>query len=275
MACGAARLRFEARDDGRTALGALYQRDPLRVLFPRAEAGEPLTGALLTTSGGLVGGDRLSVRVGVAAGAAGRVVAQAAEKIYRCPGDGVGIDVALRAGAGAWLEWLPQETILFDAARLRRRTALELAAGARALAGELVAFGRAAMGERLRRGRLHDAWELHCGGRLAWTEALRLDRDLPALLAAPAGFAGARAAGTVLYAADDAAEHLDYARGLLDELAAPPELRAAASCAGPALVARWLARDGWTLRRAYGRYWAALRARVAGWPPIMPRLWQI
>lgn len=274
MADGAAELRFEARD-GRTALGALYQRDPLRVLFPRAEADEPLTGALLTTSGGLVGGDRLAVRADVGAGAAGRVVAQAAEKIYRCPGAGIEIGVELRAGAGAWLEWLPQETILFDAARLRRRTVLQLVPGARALAGELVAFGRAAMGERLRRGRLHDAWELHRGGRLAWAETLRLDRDLPALLAAPAGFAGARAAGTVLYAADDAAEHLGYARELAAELSAPPELRCAASCVGPALVARWLGRDGWALRRAYGRYWTALRARVAGYPPIMPRLWQI
>lgn len=274
MAQGTACLAFEAKR-GRTALGEVYQRDPLRFLFPRAGAGEPLTGALTTTSGGLVGGDRLDIRVRGGDGTAGRVMAQAAEKIYRTTGPEVAISIRLQAEAGAWLEWLPQETIVFEAARLRRTTCVDVAAEARVLCGEMLAFGRAAMGERLTQGLVHEAWEVRRDGRLAWSDVLRLDRDLEGALQAPVCLDGARACASTIYVGADAPARLAWAREWTDRLDGGDALRASASCIGTVLVVRWLGRSGAALRRAYGRFWAEFRHQAAGYPPIMPRLWNI
>ena len=80
---GEARIAFRRRADGVIALSDLYQRAPCRVLFPTTEAGEPLQAVLLTTSGGLTGGDRTRVSVSVETSARVTVTTQAAEKIYR------------------------------------------------------------------------------------------------------------------------------------------------------------------------------------------------
>lgn len=272
VADGAAALSFETARGG-TAIGELYQSDPLRLLFPNPVPDEPLTGVLVTTSGGLVGGDRLRVRVSSRAGASGRVLAQAAEKIYRSTGADSRIGIRLQAEADAWLEWLPQETILFDESRLRRSTEVRAVPGARLLCGEMVVFGRTAMGERMRQGLLHEAWDVYWDGRLAWSDALHLNSGLERISEAAAGLAGARACASILYVGDDAGRHLAAARELIGEAAAEP-VRGAASCVGNVLVARWLGRDGLQLRNAYGRFWADFRHHLAGYPPIMPRLWQ-
>ena len=272
VADGSATLSFEAGRDG-TTVGELYQHDPLRLLFPRHVADEPLTGVLITTSGGLVGGDRLRVRVSSGTGAAGRVLAQAAEKIYRSTGTDSRIKIRLQAEADSWLEWLPQETILFDSSRLRRSTEIRAVPGARMLCGEMIVLGRTAMGERMRQGLLHEAWDVYWDDRLAWADALHLNSGIERISGALAGLDGARACASTLYVGDDASTHLDSARTLIDGLA-EDSLRAAASCIGKVLVIRWLGRDSLQLRDAYGRFWAAFRHHLAGYPPIMPRLWQ-
>src|SRR5579883_3424381 len=130
---GAAEIVF-ARRGANTVLGHLYQRAPLRVLFPRPAPGDLPGATLLTTSGGLAGGDRLSLSIKAEAGAAGSVTAAAAEKIYRSLGPSVAMAVTLAAEEGGWLEYIPQETILFDGARLERRITSSLAPNARLLA---------------------------------------------------------------------------------------------------------------------------------------------
>lgn len=208
---GAASVRFAVRD-GRTRLADLYQRAPLRVLFPDPPPGDVLGAAIATTSGGLVGGDRLAIGIEVGNGARAQVSAQAAEKVYRSTGADVRIEVRLSVGAGAWLEWLPQETILFEGARLRRLTAIDIAPGGRLMAGEMLAFGRAARGESLTRGLVRDVWEVRRDARLVWADALHMAADLAAPLDHPAGFGGARAYATAIYVGDGAVDHLDAAR---------------------------------------------------------------
>ena len=136
---------------GTTRLARLFQKAPLRVLMPRPAPGEPPCAVLLNTSGGIVGGDALQVEVRLEAGAAAVVTSQAAEKAYRSAGADATLDVALDLADGAWLEWLPQETILFDGARLRRRLRVDAAAQARLLAIDMLVFGRRARGERFQR----------------------------------------------------------------------------------------------------------------------------
>ncbi len=267
---GAATLGF-AHHHGKTRLAHLYQRAPLRVMFPAPGRGDVSLAAVATTSGGLVGGDRLTLDVSAAPGARAVVMAQAAEKVYRSTGADVTVGVVLRAAAGSWLEWLPQETILFEGARLRRRTRVEAAPEARVLAGEMLVFGRTARGERLTTGLVHDAWEVVRDGRLVWCDTFRLAGDLNHCLAHPAGLADAVAYATAIHVADDAGERLAAARALLDA----PGIRAAATCVGGILVVRWLGTDAALVRRSFGSFWSAFRCRVAGLPASLPRLWHV
>lgn len=268
---GRAEIRFDCRD-GRTRLDTLYHHDPLRVLFPAPPAGEAATAVLVTTSGGLVGGDRLDVAIEAADGARALVTAQAAEKVYRSAGRDSRIAMSLRAGAGAWLEWLPQETIVFENGRLCRQTTIEADAGARVLAGEILVLGRTAMGERVSGGRVRDSWRVRRGGRLVWADALRLDGELDAVTASRACLDGAVACATVVYVAEDAAALRDSGRARLD---AAEGVRAACTLVGGVLVARWLGRDALAVRESFADFWAAARRERGGLPASLPRLWSI
>ena len=143
MTAGTAEIHFRCRG-GVTRLDHLYQRDPLRVLFPASAEGDPPLAVLLTTSGGLVAGDRLDISIRAGAGAAAHVTAAAAEKIYRSTGPITTIRQSLSIASGAIFEFLPQETILFEGARLRRETTINLEPGAAFLGGDIVVFGRRA-----------------------------------------------------------------------------------------------------------------------------------
>ena len=269
---GEAEVVFAHRQ-GRTALASLYQHDPLRVLFPAPPPGELPTAAVVTTSGGLVGGDELTIRIAAGDGTGVLVTAQAAEKIYRSAGTDCRIAMTLDAGPDAWLEWLPQETIVFEGARFRRRTVIAAAAGARVLAGEILVFGRTAMGETLNTGLLRDAWEVRRGGRLAWADALHMAGNLTLPLNHPAGLGGAAATATAVYVGDDGPGHLEGVRALLEGCG--EGVRAAASVVNGILVVRWIAPAAPALRRAFGDFWAAFRQRAAGLPERLPRLWHI
>lgn len=201
---GVAQLEFGRRGPV-TDLARLFQQGSLRVLRPNQPAGEPACAVLLNTSGGLMGGDVLEIEARLAPGAVAMITTQAAEKVYRSAGALSRVDVRLALADDAWLEWLPQETILFHRAKLRRRLVLDLATSARLSAADLLVFGRRARGERFQRGLLHDRWEVRSAGRLVWADALRLEDDPGALLEAPFGFGGAGAVATAIYVAPDAA----------------------------------------------------------------------
>lgn len=268
---GVGRLRYERASD-RTRLADLYHRDPVRFLFPRVAADEASTAVLVTTSGGLVGGDRLDVQVEGGKDAQALVLTQAAEKVYGSGGPDSMVTARFCVGKGACLEWLPQETILFQHSRLRRSTTIDLGPGGRFLGGEILVFGRSAYEETLSDGLLSDRWELHRQGRLCWVDVMRLDRRSMPALSEAAGFAGARAYGVIVYACEGAVSRLDTARALL-----PPDdaLQCAATVVGDALIVRWLSADPFILRRAYGRFWAAFRHAELGRPNRLPRLWDI
>jgi urease accessory protein len=256
---------------GRSGLTKLSQAAPCRILFPRPAAGEPLQAVLANTAGGVAGGDRLDYAVALEDGAEALVVGQAAEKLYRSSGEDARLGAAMRVGAGAALEWLPQGTIAFDGARLRRSTEIDVAESGRLLAGEILTFGRIAMGEAFRGGLLHDSWRVRRGGRLVWADALRLADARP--LAARAGFDGARSFATLIYVAADAPRLLDLARDLIERTMGA--LRAGATVLGHLLLARWLGRDPAEVRRAFGAFWAGFRGATLGRPAALPAIWSV
>jgi len=259
--------------DGKTRLNRLTQRDPIRVLFPNAARGDIPTAVFVTTSGGLVGGDVLELSADAGECAAVAVMAQAAEKIYRSTGTDCRIDVTLKAAANAWLEWLPQETIAFEGARLIRRTRAEVAPGGQLLAGEFLVLGRRAMGERMTKGLIRDDWEIRRDGRLIWADALRLDGNIAELTDHPATLDGATAVATIVFVGDRAGDHLATARSIL--AGGGDNVRTGATVVNGVLLVRILAVEPHDARRAFGAFWTAFRHAVAGLQAVMPRLWTI
>ncbi len=268
---GIAEIGFAVRG-GQTRLSHLYERHPLRVLFP---AGDVPTAVLVTTSGGLVAGDRIEIAVKAAEQAVAHVTASAAEKIYRSTGATTRVEQHVEVEAGSWLEYLPPETILYDHARLRRTTRVDLAPGAGFLGGGIIVFGRIAMGERFSEGLLHEQWEVHRGGRLIWGDALHVAEDIAAIMAHPACFAGADACATLVLAPADADPRgfVESARAV-QQRGAAEGLRAGITAVNGLLVARWLG-EPVALRRAYGELACHLRHAAMGLPPRLPRLWHV
>jgi urease accessory protein len=242
---------------GRTLRRQVHESGSLRVRFPNADAG--LEAVLVNTGGGITGGDRFTIDVDVGEGAQLLVSTAAAEKIYRSTGPDAEIAVRLAARAGARLAWLPQETILFDRARLARRIDIELDENASLLLAEAVVFGRTAMGEALNEGAWRDSWRLRRAGKLVFAESVRLDGAIAELLARPAVANGGVALATLLIAP---AEESLLAR--LREVALISE--GGISAWNGIAVARLCARDAAALRQDMLALVAALGERV-------PRLW--
>ena len=190
--------------EGVTRRRHLHESGSLRVRFPSPEA-EGLSAVFVNTAGGIAGGDRFDIDIAVGEGSRLAVTTAAAEKIYRAQGPAAKVNIALKAAQGAHLAWLPQETILFDRARVSRRIEIDLAEGASLLLCEIVVFGRSAMGERMQTGEFVDRWRMRRGGRLVFAETVRLDGDIGARLASPAVANGGVAIGTALIVPGDAA----------------------------------------------------------------------
>src|SRR6185369_4410698 len=190
--------------DGVTRRGNLHESGSLRVRFPSPE-GEGLSAVFVNTAGGIAGGDRFEIDIATGEGSRLAVTTAAAEKVYRTDGPAAELNIALKAAAGSHLAWLPQETILFDRARVLRRIDIDLAQSASLLLCEIVVFGRAAMGEKMRHGEFVDRWRLRRGGRLVFAETVRLDGDFGEKLARPAVANGGVAIGTALIVPGDEA----------------------------------------------------------------------
>ena len=264
-AVGDLRVTFKRRGD-LSVLDDLRQAGCLKARFPRPVTPGWADVTTLNTSGGVASGDRLTAAFSVGPGARAVVSAQASERFYRAPAGGLPsfvrtqIDVA-EAGS---LEWLPQETILFDNCALDRRLEINLAPDAWFLGVESLVFGRAAMGERVEQAWLRDAIHVRRDGRWLLHETVRMDGPISAMLARPAVAAGARAVATLLHVAPDAEAFLTPVRGALEEYGAETGV----SAWNGMLVARMLAPDGAKLRQAVTAALNIIRA-----PRALPRVW--
>ncbi|WP_234988711.1 urease accessory protein UreD [Tropicibacter naphthalenivorans] len=225
----------------RSAIDRLRSQGAMKTLFPRSR--DMVQAIMINTSGGLTGGDHLTVDARAGAGAGLSLTTQAAERAYRSASGFARMESTLTVEAGASLFWLPQELILFEGAALRRRLTCDLAADARLLLVEPVVFGRAAMGETLRDVQFDDHIAVRREGVPLYHDAVRLTGDVMAGLQRAAIAGGAGAMASLVYVAPDAEAFMPKLRALMPETGG-------ASLMGPdILLARLVAADSYEMRR--------------------------
>ncbi|MBL4929168.1 urease accessory protein UreD [Fuscibacter oryzae] len=260
---GLARAGFALRD-GAVRLTELQQAGSGKAMLPRL-AGDVPEVVFLNTSGGLTSGDRLGFDLTVGPRARVCATTQTAERAYSADSDAAKVDMTARVGAGGRLDWLPQETLLYEGSNLTRRTTIDLAGDATCLLCESLVLGRLAMGEEPQFARLDDRRLIRRDHRPVWADALRLNPAALGRQASPALLGGARAMAVIAFVTQGAEDALPPVRQLLTE----PEVTAAASGWDGRLLVRLLARDGWPLRRQLARVLHLLSGRP------LPRVWQM
>lgn len=167
---GSLALEFERQAD-KTILRRSQVQAPLKVQRPFYPEGEAIChSVMLHTAGGIVGGDRLSFKVQLESNAQALLTTAAATKVYRSNGLEAQQSTRIQIASGACLEWLPQEAIVFDGARFRQQTKVELAAGATWLGWDIIRLGRSARGERFLSGEWRSRTEVWQAGRLIWID---------------------------------------------------------------------------------------------------------
>ncbi|MET0436130.1 MAG: urease accessory protein UreD [Devosia sp.] len=262
---GVARISTKQRD-GNTCIDTLFQEGCGKIRLPRTHS-SALEAVFINTAGGITGGDHLRWGADVAPGGRLVITTQACERSYRSTGDTAHVEADITVGAGAHLDWLPQETILFEASKLDRRLTIRLDEAATLTAIEAVLLGRDAMGEEARDAQFSDTWRIYRGDRLIHAEATRLtgdgsERDGLSLLR------GCRAFASILHVAASA----DKAEQLLSRVRAlqPATGLIAASANGERLVIRAMARTGLALRKLLVP--TLIELTGAG---SLPRLWHL
>jgi urease accessory protein len=250
-----------ARVGERTEPERLFETGGLRWRFPRST--NPCEAAIVNTGGGVAGGDSYSGSLTLNEGAEVEATTPSAERVYRSDSSAASIATRLTLMPGARLFWLPQETLMFDGARLERRLDIEASGEAAFLVAETLVFGRLAMGERSIDASLRDSWRVRRDGRLVFADETRL-QHAGATLERKAVGGGARALSTIVASAPNIEARL-------------PDLRAVLSAAGSDIEGGGSAFDGLVVVRILAassdRLRAALVASIVALGGRKPRLW--
>ena len=268
-------LRF-ATANGRSLLRENRHSGPLRVqkaLYPEGDA--VCQAIVLHPPSGIAGGDQLHIDVRVGPGAHAQLTTPGAGKWYRSGGSDASQTLDFSVADGAVLEWLPQETIVFDGAKSRMETQVQLSDGSRYLGWEILCLGRSASGERFDHGHIALHTRIERNSVPLWLERGRInghsDGDDP-MLSSVAGWAGASVGGTLLATlapGDDVASLLDACRATAPTDGAEHALTALPNL----LVGRYLGHNSEAARLWFAGLWHILRPALLGRPALPPRIW--
>lgn len=261
-------LGYERRG-ARSVLATRRHDGPLVVQKPLYPEGDAVCHTIVVhPPGGIAGGDELTLGVSLGDGAHALLTTPGAAKWYRSSGPWALQRLAFEVASTAVLEWLPQETIVFDAARARLSSEVRLAADARFVGWEVLCFGRSGSGERFAHGACRLANAIWRDGRLLWRERGRFDGGSAMLESAP-GLRGQPVSGTLIAAApviDDALLAACRRQAPLrgeGEVTRLPQL----------LVARYLGDSSEAARKYFVALWRVLRPALIGYEAIEPRIW--
>ncbi len=239
---------------------------PLRVqkhLY--AEGPEVCQHIIVHPPGGIAGGDRLAISARVETAAWAQLTSPGAAKWYRATGPAYQT-LDLKVGAGATLEWLPQETIVFSAAQAELCTTIDLEGDARLFYWDMVALGRPASGERFERGYFQSQLDIRRDGRLLWHERQRIEGG-DDLLDSPIGLDGQPVFATLLVTGEIDSELLERCRSV------PARVRGDLTQLPGLLVARCLASEALHARAWLIELWRLLRPALLGREAVPPRIW--
>ena len=263
------RLGF-ALHDGVSRLVERTHRGPLRVQKPLYPEGDAVCHAIIIhPPGGVVGGDQLAVDATVGAGAHALLTSPGAAKWYRANGHVSGQHIVLRAGSGAAIEWLPQESIFFDQACVRLRHEVELAVDASYIGCDIVCLGRSASGESFTTGSIRQQVQIRRGGKLLWWEQGVLAGG-GALMASPLGLAGPTVCATLIAVGTPVSSSVLAA---VREIVVPAGAVFGATHMKALVVVRLLCGDSEAARRIMLAAWLLLRPAMLGRDAIVPRIW--
>jgi urease accessory protein len=246
----------------RTQVARVFETGGYRLRYPRST--HFCEAVLVNTGGGVAGGDQVGLTFSTSPGAQVTLTTPSAERIYRADAEAAEITLSLNLADGADLEWLPQETILFNGARLHRRVDVDMESSAQLTLTESVIFGRMASGELTIDGSFRDRWRVRRDRRLIFAEENRLEGDVTGLLDRPAIGRQARATALILHVAPDAETKLDALRAAVVD----GRSEWGASARDGMLVVRLLSPSPECLRADILTALSILRGRDA------PRIWQ-
>src|SRR4029077_1121850 len=208
---GCGRVVLIGSENG-TRIEDVFERSPIRIMFPRTEHRAVQEAVLINTAGGIAGGDQLECSVTALPQASIAVTSQAAEKVYGALNEPARVTTRLKARESAKLAWLPQETIVFNGARLQRTTEIELFSGAELLALEWLVLGRAAHGEVVVGGSITDSWRVKKDDRLIWADSFRITDEIFAQINREALLSDCKAIATLIYFGPDLDKRLESLR---------------------------------------------------------------
>ena len=265
---GAGRAVLRGSEEGNRIVD-LFQSSPIRIMFPRGRASAIEEAVFVNTGGGIAGGDRLEYGVTALADASIAVTSQAAEKVYRALNEPARIATKLKACEAAKLAWLPQETILFNRARLSRETEIELVSGAELLALEWLVLGRAAHGEEVIGGHINDSWRVRRDGRLIWADSFRAQDETFPHLRRKALLSNCKAIGTLIHFGPDLDRRLEFVRDIATSL----DCHCAATSVGGLIVVRVGAEMAFDLKLALCSFLQQFSDELGPGPFAVPKMW--
>jgi urease accessory protein len=261
-------LQFERRD-ARSVLAARRHDGPLvvqKALYPEGDA--VCHAIVVHPPAGIAGGDELAIDIRAAKGAHTLLTTPGAGKWYRTAGPWARQSIAIEAQHEAIVEWLPQETIVFDGALADISMAVNLEGDARYIGWEILCLGRKGSGEGFERGQCRFSSTLRRDGRLAWFERGSIGPD-SIVAQSRAGLGGRSVAGTMIAAAPVIDDSLLAAC----REPAPRSGDGAVTRLPGALIARYLGDSGEAAREYFAALWTRIRPALAGRDAIAPRIW--
>jgi urease accessory protein len=265
---GYGRVVLSGSENG-TRIEDVFERSPIRIMFPRTDHRAVEEAVLINTAGGIAGGDRLECSVAALPDASIAVTTQAAEKVYRALNEPARIATRLKAQESAKLAWLPQETIVFNWARLHRTTEIELSSGAELLALEWLVLGRAAHGEVVVGGKISDSWRVKKDGRLIWADSFRITDEIFPHLNRKALLANGKAVATLIYFGPYLKKRLDFLREIIPSLGC----NCAATLVGGLIVVRFAAKESSDLKLALRSLLEQFGPELGSGPFRAPKMW--
>ena len=264
-------VSFSLNSKGNVSVKNLYQKNPVRILFPIKIKKEINSAIFVVTSGGLLGGDFIELEIQTCSNTKVIIYQQSAEKIYKSKIKPVVINLLMKVEKNSWLEWLPQETIIFNESKFIRNTHIEVEQGGKLMTGEILVLGRHAMNEIVKKDFINENLEIYYGGKLVWGDSFFIN-DIEKIKKHPAGLNGANSLATIIFVSEKANQLLGRIREAIEE---NKKVKIGATVVNNVLIIRFLSLDPLELKNAFGKIWAFFRQLAEGLNPSLPRLWNV